>query len=100
MMRRKGTSRRVHTFSSVSIRSDEIAATDMPPSRDGSCDAACDIGVGALDRERAFIGLSWPLGAVKSIGALRCVATFSQFSHTCVRGLAAGQRPGVAMQSQ
>src|ERR1700724_2014731 len=38
MMRRKNTSRRVQTFSSVSIRSDEIAATDMALSRDGSRD--------------------------------------------------------------
>jgi hypothetical protein len=86
-MRRKNTSRRVQTFSSVSIRSDEIAATDMPLSCEWSRDAASDIGVGALDRERAFIGHSWPLGAAKSIGPLLCVATFSRFGHTCVRFL-------------
>src|SRR5258707_11288516 len=74
MMRRKNTSRRVQTFSSVSIRSDEIAATDMALSCEWPCDAASDIGVGALDREGAFIGHSWPLGAAKSIRpfAVRC----------------------------
>src|SRR5450755_3971521 len=87
MMRRNSTSRRVHTFSSVSTRSDEIAATDMAASRGWSRDAASDIGVGALDRERAFIAHSWPLGAPKSIGPLRCFATISRFSHTCVRFL-------------
>src|SRR5450631_59199 len=87
MMRRNSTSRRGHTFSSVSTRSDEIAATDMAASRGWSRDAASDIGVGALDRERAFIAHSWPLGAAKSIGPLRCFATISRFSHTCERFL-------------
>jgi hypothetical protein len=45
-MRRKYTSRRVHRFSSVSILSDEIAATDIAWSRD----AASDMWVGGRDR--------------------------------------------------
>jgi hypothetical protein len=56
----------------------------MAASRGWSRDAASDIGVGALDRERAFIGHSWPLGAAKSIGPSRCVATFPGFGHTWV----------------
>src|ERR1700738_5222052 len=79
MMRRNSTSRRVPTFPSVSTRSDEIAATDMAASRGWSRDAASDIGVGALDRERAFIGHSWPLGAAKSIGPLTVRCDISRF---------------------
>jgi Rod binding domain-containing protein len=55
MMRRKNTSRRVHTLSSDSIFSDEIAATDMAWSREGSRDGISDIWVGARDLEGAFI---------------------------------------------
>src|SRR5450631_2035190 len=80
MMRRKNTSRRVQTFSSVSIRSDEIAATDIAMSCEWPRDADSDIGVGAFDCERAFIGHSWPLGAAKSIGPCLRLAT--------IRGLA------------
>jgi hypothetical protein len=47
MMRRKKTSRRVHALSSVSVRSDEIAATDMALSRDGSRDGASDMRIGS-----------------------------------------------------
>src|SRR5450756_2473557 len=89
MMRRNSTSRRVHTLSSDSIRSDEIAATDMALSRDGSRDWVSDIlgfkqGFRHIEyqicrgllmaREWARTGLagpasadSWPLGAAKSI---------------------------------
>src|SRR5258705_12939869 len=82
MMRRKNTSRRVHAFSSVSIRSDEIAATDMALSRD----AAWDIGIGDRDRERAFIENSWTLGAVKSIGPLPWFSHFlRRIRHSCGR---------------
>src|SRR3981081_4375254 len=51
MMRRNSTSRRVHALSSGSIRSDEIAATDMALSRDWSRAELSDIrlylGIGA-----------------------------------------------------
>jgi hypothetical protein len=43
MMRRKKTSRRVQTLSSDSIRSDEIAATDMALSRELSREGVSDI---------------------------------------------------------
>src|SRR5580765_141747 len=43
MMRRKNTSRRVHALSSGSMRSDEIAATDMALSRDWSRAEVSDI---------------------------------------------------------
>src|SRR5437763_1445714 len=43
MMRRNNTRRRVHKFSSVSIRSDEIAATDMALSREGSREGISDM---------------------------------------------------------
>ena len=46
MTRRNSTSRRVHAFSSGSMRSDESAATDMA-SRDGSRVEVSDIGFGA-----------------------------------------------------
>src|ERR1017187_11028504 len=46
MMRRKNTSRRVHALSSDSIRSDEIAATDMALSRDWSGDGFSDMRIG------------------------------------------------------
>jgi hypothetical protein len=55
MMRRKNTSRLVQTFSSVSILSDEIAATDMALSRDWSREPISDSWVGARDREGAFV---------------------------------------------
>jgi hypothetical protein len=42
-----------------------------------SRDAAWDIGVGDRDRERAFIENSWTLGAVKSIGAIALLQSFS-----------------------
>src|SRR5260370_9101620 len=45
MMRRNKTSRRVHALSSGSIRSDEIAATDMALSRDCSRVEPSDIGL-------------------------------------------------------
>src|ERR1700685_3420943 len=47
MMRRKNTSRRVHALSSDAVRSDEIAATDMALSRDGSRDGVSDMRIGA-----------------------------------------------------
>src|ERR1700728_920886 len=47
MMRRKNTSRRVHALSSDALRSDEIAATDMALSRDGSRDGVSDMRIGA-----------------------------------------------------
>jgi hypothetical protein len=43
MMRKNKTSRRVHTFWSDSIRSEEIAAADMAPSRDGSREGISDM---------------------------------------------------------
>src|SRR5258708_39672116 len=55
MMRRKNTSRRVHELSSDSIRSDEIAATDMALSRDWSRDGVSDMRIIVHDREWAFI---------------------------------------------
>src|SRR5258707_10750296 len=55
MMRRKNTSRRVHALSSDSIRSDEIAATDMALSRDWSRDGVSDMRIIVHDREWAFI---------------------------------------------
>ena len=49
MMRRKNTSRRVHALSSDSIRSDEIAATDIALSRGLSRDGVSDMRrIGAL----------------------------------------------------
>ncbi len=45
MMRRKNTSRRVQALSSVSIRSDDIADTDMAWSRDWSRDGVSGIGI-------------------------------------------------------
>src|SRR5258706_2702001 len=54
MMRRKNTSRRVHALSSVSIRSDEIAATDMALSRDWSRVGVSDMRIIVHDRERTF----------------------------------------------
>src|SRR5664279_4579311 len=47
MTRRKNTSRRVQTLSSDSIRSDEIAATDMALSRDWSRDGVSDMRIDA-----------------------------------------------------
>src|SRR6202011_1752400 len=47
MMRRKNTSRRVQALSSDSIRSDEIAATDMALSRDWSRDGVSDMRIDA-----------------------------------------------------
>src|SRR5712691_4566121 len=55
MMRRKNTSRRVHALSSDSIRSDEIAATDMALSRDWSRDGVSDMAKAVHDRARFFI---------------------------------------------
>src|SRR3984893_16166912 len=52
MMRRNSTSRRVHALSSVSIRSDEIAATDMALSRIWSRDGVSDIRMAACDRKK------------------------------------------------
>src|SRR3981081_2866858 len=47
MMRKKNTRRRVHALSSDSIRSDEIAATDMALSRDWSRVGVSDMRIGA-----------------------------------------------------
>src|SRR5437879_821384 len=62
MMRRNRTSRRVHALSSGSIRSDEIAATDMALSRDWSRAEVSDIGwylgIGAHEPERGPYGPS------------------------------------------
>src|SRR3954447_2589293 len=60
MMRRNSTSRRVQTFSSDSIRSDDIAATEMAWSRDASRD-------GVSDMRTAVHGLEW----VSGMGACR-----------------------------
>jgi hypothetical protein len=54
MMRRKNTSRRVHALSSDSIRSDEIAATDIELSRDCSREGTSDIGDVGDDWEIGF----------------------------------------------
>src|SRR5258708_37466382 len=55
MMRRKNATRRAHALSSVSIRSEEIAATDMALSRDWSRDGVSDMRIIVHDRERAFL---------------------------------------------
>src|SRR5260221_6418046 len=55
MMRRNNTSRRVQTFSSDSIRSDEIAATDMALSRDWSRDGVSDMRRALHGREYALM---------------------------------------------
>jgi putative sterol carrier protein len=55
MMRRKNTSRRVHALSSDSIRSDEIAATDMALSREGSRDGVSDMRRAVHDLQYASI---------------------------------------------
>jgi hypothetical protein len=57
MMRRKSTSRRVHTFSSGSIRSDDIAAIDIALSRPLSRAGASDIGVGLGMEDDACFGV-------------------------------------------
>src|SRR6202022_4519077 len=72
MTRRKSTSRRVQTLSSDSIRSDEIAATDMALSRDGSGEGGSEIRiahelVNTPPVEDSYED-SWPLAAAKSIG--------------------------------
>src|SRR5712671_6631677 len=68
MMRRKNTSRRVQALSSDSIRSDEIAATEMALSRDWSRDGVSDMAKAVHDRELFFMaGNSWALAAAKSI---------------------------------
>src|SRR6476619_2225774 len=68
MMRRKNTRRRVQALSSDSIRSDEIAATEMALSRDGSRDGVSDMARAVHDRDLLFIALnSWALAAAKSI---------------------------------
>src|SRR5258708_36541975 len=54
MMRRKNTSRRVHALSSVSIRADEIAATDMAVSRGWEGGGVSDMRIIVHDRERTF----------------------------------------------
>src|SRR5579872_3237015 len=69
MMRRKNTSRRVQALSSDSIRSDEIAATVIALSRDGSRDGISDMPT-ALHGDGHGED-SWPLGAAKSIGLMR-----------------------------
>jgi signal transduction histidine kinase len=67
-MRRKNTSRRVHALSSDSIRSDEIATTDMALSRDWSRDGVSDMRIAVHDlRDTPSSPDSWPLGAAKSI---------------------------------
>src|SRR4051812_26182377 len=58
MMRRKNTSRRVHAFSSDSIRSDEIAATDIARSRGWSRDGVSDMRSAVQNR---IIGLHGPI---------------------------------------
>src|SRR3984893_18877567 len=61
MMRRKNTSRRVQALSSGSIRSDEIAATDMALSRDWSRDGVSDMGNAVHGRDEASMpGLMAP----------------------------------------
>src|ERR1700694_6311882 len=72
MTRRNSTSRRVQTLSSDSIRSDEIPATDMALSRDGSREGVSDIRiahevVNTPPVEDSYED-SWPLAAAKSIG--------------------------------
>src|ERR1700736_3531175 len=54
MMRRNSTSRRVQTFSSDAIRSDDIAATEMALSRGASRDGVSDMRI-------AVHGLEWVL---------------------------------------
>src|SRR5438876_8621533 len=76
MMRRNSTSRRVQTFSSAWIRSDDIAA-DIPPSRDEVSDmrsahdrkqALWDDGwTGMTVQWRLFQSVSWARGTAKSI---------------------------------
>ena len=74
MMRRNSTSRRVQTLSSDSIRSDEIAATDIALSR-GSGRAmrvvrhadAAHLGIEAMLLGCTHGRMSWPVGAAKSI---------------------------------
>src|SRR5712691_4316023 len=85
MMRRNSTNRRVHTLSSGSIRSDDIApaeialsprawsraeASDMASdlASDLGCDPGSDLGIGADWLEEGPHGpTSWPARAVKSI---------------------------------
>src|SRR6202035_1111737 len=70
MMRRNNTSRRVHTLSSDSIRSDEIAATDMALSRDWSRDGISDIGSSVHDRRIRLWIEAWGIEACASGGRL------------------------------
>jgi hypothetical protein len=58
MMRRKNTSRRVHALSSDSVRSEEIAATDMALSRGWSRDGVSDMRIGARWRQGCLHGQS------------------------------------------
>src|SRR5712671_29692 len=77
MMRRKNTRRRVQALSSDSIRSDEIAATEMALSRDWSRDGVSDMAKAVHDRELFFMaGNSWALAAAKSIRTRRWPASF------------------------
>src|SRR5689334_12257155 len=84
MMRRNSTRRLVHALSSGSIRSEEIAATDIAPSRAFSrdrsrgisraefraeaSDMADGLEIGArCGWEQLHAAESWPAGTVKSI---------------------------------
>src|SRR6201999_2117146 len=71
MMRRNSTSRRVQALSSVSIRSDEIAATEMASlevSRDGSREGGADMRKDAHGRQQTADSREfWTCGAAKSI---------------------------------
>src|SRR3954447_19643348 len=95
MMRRNSTRRRVHTFSSGSIRSDDIAAIDIaslplsPPDRAPThqtwqltSESGLNAGWNGLMAPNALIALSWPAGTAKSI------------AHEADQGAVTGQSQG------